>query len=55
MKKLLTFFSLSVLLQGCTFSFIMNHTDRNGSASDLVDQDQTASPDISPNLDIPLK
>lgn len=38
-------------LTSCTYSITMVHTE--GSASDVVDEEQTAQPDISPNLSIP--
>ncbi len=38
-------------LTGCTYSINMVHTE--GSASDLIDEDQKAEPDISPTLTIP--
>lgn len=38
---------------GCTLSVTMVHTE--GVAEDVVDEVQTTSPDIHPELDIPLK
>ena len=35
----------------CTYSVIMNHT--SGVASDLVDENQSASPDIKTDLNVP--
>lgn len=37
---------------GCTYSIIMNHTE--GTASDMVDETQDASPTISPTVTVPL-
>lgn len=39
------------LLCGCTMSVNQVHTE--GTASDVVDEQQEASPDISPTLSIP--
>lgn len=39
--------------EACTYSIIMNHTE--GQASDVVDENQTVSPDIRPTVTIPLK
>jgi hypothetical protein len=36
---------------GCTYSVVMNHTE--GEASDVVDTNQTASPDVSPEITLP--
>lgn len=36
---------------GCTFSVIVNHTE--GIATDLVDENQTARPDIRASANIP--
>ena len=46
------FIGVSVLtLIGCTYSVIMNHTE--GTASDMVDENQSASPDIKADLTLP--
>lgn len=37
---------------GCTWSFIMNHSE--GTTSDLVDETQSTSPTISPEFNIPV-
>lgn len=42
---------MSTLLTGCTYSINMVHTE--GSASDVVDEDQSPSTSISPTVSIP--
>lgn len=42
-----------LLLGGCTISF--QNISTHGTATDLVDEDQKADGNISPNLQIPLK
>ena len=39
------------LLTACSYSINQVHTE--GSASDVIDETQEASPDISPTIDIP--
>ena len=41
---------LCVFLSGCTISIIMNHTE--GHASDMVDTEQAASPQVDAKADI---
>ncbi len=41
-----------MLLTGCTYSVNMIHT--SGVASDVVDENQSASPDVSPTVSLPL-
>ena len=48
MHKFIPFF---LILTGCTYSINMIHT--KGTASDVVDENQTATPDISPIISIP--
>ena len=50
--KRLKFFVILCILSGCTYSINMLHT--KGSASDLIDENQSASPDVSPVLKVPL-
>ena len=50
--RYLYFGILFLINSGCTYSIIMNHTE--GSATDLVDETQDASPDISPTVTLPL-
>lgn len=45
--------SLLALLSSCTYSITMVHTE--GTASDVVDEQQTPSTSVSPNLTVPLK
>ncbi len=44
---------LILCLTSCTYSVNLAHTE--GSASDLIDEQQTATPDISPTVTIPIK
>lgn len=46
------YIAFMLLLCGCTYSVVMNHTE--GTASDLVDETQDASPDVKTDLSIPL-
>lgn len=48
---LFCFVFIIFLFTSCTYSITMVHTE--GSASDVVDEEQAAQPDISPNLTIP--
>lgn len=47
MTKLISFFLL-LLLTGCEYSITMVHTE--GVAKDVVDENQTASPDVQASL-----
>lgn len=49
---MLKFIPIFVLLAGCTYSVNMIHT--KGTASDIVDENQTASPEVSPTVQVPL-
>lgn len=40
-----------LFLSGCTYSVILNNTE--GAASDLVDENQTPSPNISIPINVP--
>jgi hypothetical protein len=53
MKSIKFFGVLSTIfiLSSCTFSINMVHTQ--GEASDVVDENQSAEPDISPTISIP--
>ncbi len=44
-------FYLLTLLSGCTYSINMVHTE--GMANDVVDEEQQASPVVSPNVRLP--
>lgn len=50
---MLTVFVIGALIlsNGCTISVITTHTQ--GEADDLIDQQQSAEPTISPNISIP--
>lgn len=41
----------SLIVTGCTYNVSMVHTE--GEASDVIDSNQSAEPDISPTLSIP--
>lgn len=43
--------SLMFLMTSCTYNISMAHTE--GSASDVIDDTQTNSPDVSPTVSIP--
>ncbi len=45
---MLKFIMIMVILTSCTYSVNMIHTE--GTASDIVDENQEASPDISPTI-----
>jgi hypothetical protein len=42
---------LAPLLSSCTYSITMVHTE--GTASDVVDEQQTPSTNVSPNVSLP--
>jgi hypothetical protein len=44
--------SLLGLLNSCTLSF--QNIDTHGTATDLVDENQAASPTVSPNINVPI-
>ena len=50
MKKLLLFSLLLLLLTACTYSITMVHTE--GTATDVVDEDQGASPTLTPTVNV---
>jgi hypothetical protein len=44
---------ISILcLSACTYSITMVHTE--GEASDVVDENQSAHPNISPDISLPI-
>lgn len=49
MKEL---FLVMLFLQSCTYSITMAHTE--GSATDLIDETQTNTPDVSPTVTLPI-
>jgi len=50
-NRLLFVVILPVLLLGCTLSF--SNISTHGTATDLVDEEQTATPNVSPTVNIP--
>lgn len=53
MKYIIMYGIMLNALTGCTYSINMVHTE--GSASDVVDETQSAHPNIVPTLNIPVK
>lgn len=53
MKLLEISIILLFFLSSCTLSF--TNISTHGSATDLVDEEQTASPDVKPNISLPIK
>lgn len=45
------YMGLYLLLSGCTYSINMIHSQ--GSATDLIDENQKADADIRPNITVP--
>jgi hypothetical protein len=52
MKKLLISLMLPLLLCSCTLSF--QNIDTHGTASDLVDDTLSTTPNVSPNINVPV-
>lgn len=52
MGKYLLTAMLSTILVGCTLS--LQNIDTHGTATDLVDENQAASPTVTPTLTIPV-
>ncbi len=50
--EMVSFLWLIILMTGCTISF--QNISTHGSATDLVDQNQDATADIKPNIEIPM-
>lgn len=48
---LLNLLSLAFIFNACTYNVSMVHTE--GEATDVIDSNQSAEPDISPTLSIP--
>ncbi len=48
---LILIISLCFILSGCTYSVTLAHTE--GQTTDLIDESQTAQPDVKANLTIP--
>jgi len=53
MKSYTVVIPLVILLGGCTYNVSVMHTE--GQASDMIDETQTANPNITPSLNIPVK
>lgn len=55
MKNIIPITMIPIFLTSCTLSMIQ--TDTHGTASDVVDDTSTSSPDIKPdvNLSLPVK
>ena len=43
---------LTVLCTGCTLSF--QNIDTHGTATDLVDENQSTTPNVSPTITVPV-
>lgn len=41
------------MLSGCTYSINMVHSE--GTATDVIDEDQKADADVSPQVNLPVK
>ncbi len=52
MKRLIYLVTLPLLLVGCTLSF--SNISTHGTATDLVDEEQGASPTVSPTITVPI-
>lgn len=52
MKKIVMGLGICLILIGCTFSF--NNISTNGKASDVLKEQQSTSPVVSPDIEIPL-
>lgn len=51
MNRLICLVILPLLLVGCTLSF--SNISTHGTATDLVDEEQAATPNVSPTINIP--
>lgn len=52
MKTFPLYFCFILLASACTYSINMIHSE--GSASDMVDENQTATPNVSPSVTLPV-
>lgn len=52
MKKLILISLFAGLLTACTLSF--QNIDTHGTATDLVDDTQSNTPNVSPNISVPV-
>jgi hypothetical protein len=51
MFKWMVVSGIAILVTGCTYSMTMINTD--GTASDVVDQNQTPTTSVSPTISVP--
>ena len=51
MKHLVFSLAMSLCLVSCTYSVTMMHSE---GSTDTLDENQAASPNVSPNIDIPI-
>ncbi len=51
MKRLIALVVIPFLFVSCTLSF--SNISTHGTATDLVDEEQTAEPNIAPVIDVP--
>lgn len=51
--KYFNFIMISLILSSCTYSITQVHTE--GQASDVVQESASNTPNISPNISIPVK
>ena len=52
MKRLICLITLPFLLVSCTLSF--SNISTHGTATDLIDEEQGASPTVSPAITVPI-
>ena len=52
MKKALTSLVIALCLSSCTYNVSMAHT--SGTAEDVIDDNLTNTPDVSPTVNIPV-
>lgn len=52
MKRLICLITLPFLLVSCTLSF--SNISTHGTATDLIDEEQGASPTVSPAVTVPI-
>jgi len=52
MKKFLFLIMVCCFLTSCTYNISMAHTE--GTASDVIDDTQSNTPDVSPTITVPI-
>jgi len=52
LKRVMKFFFILICVSSCTYNVSMVHTE--GVASDVIDSQQEASPEISTDLKLPV-